>query len=181
MSWAHDVLGVPPGADKTTIQRAFRRQVRACHPDLHPQDPHAQERFVQLRAAYEYLMGASLVTAPTSPITFRFRSLSEKEKRIMRAQKIRKERLRQRYLSICAYRIRLMNSPTLGLIKFMYVLSALGLALLACFLIYITLRSLQYPLAEATAVVAITVLWTLGPAYFLLLFLAHMRFVWNKQ
>ncbi|MCX7769123.1 MAG: J domain-containing protein [Flavobacteriales bacterium] len=180
MGWAHDVLGVPPGADKTTIQRAFRRQVRDCHPDLHPQDPHAQERFIHLRAAYEYLMGASLLSAKTCPITSRFRSLSEKEKRFMRAQWIRKEKIRQRYLIICAYRIRLLHSSKLGWIKLMYVLSALGLVLLACFLIYVIISSFLFPPAEAAAVVVITVLWMLGPTYFLLLFLAHMRFVWDK-
>src|SRR5271166_3484882 len=30
---AHDILGVPPGASKETIQRAYRRKVKKAHPD----------------------------------------------------------------------------------------------------------------------------------------------------
>lgn len=49
------VLGVPRGADIETIKRAWRQRVRETHPDLHPGDPHAAERFRRVQAAWEAL------------------------------------------------------------------------------------------------------------------------------
>jgi curved DNA-binding protein CbpA len=49
------VLGVHPGASPTDIDRAYRRAARATHPDLHPNDGSAAERFRAATIAYETL------------------------------------------------------------------------------------------------------------------------------
>jgi len=60
-SSAWRVLGVRPGADATEIKRAYRRLVRAYHPDLHPDasDPERRdlaERFHAVTTAYRALV-----------------------------------------------------------------------------------------------------------------------------
>lgn len=49
------VLGVDPGASEETIKRAYRRLARAHHPDLHPNDARATEKFKRIAAAFEQL------------------------------------------------------------------------------------------------------------------------------
>jgi molecular chaperone DnaJ len=49
------VLGVAEDADKKTISRAYRKLARELHPDTHPDDPEATERFKGITAAYEVL------------------------------------------------------------------------------------------------------------------------------
>ena len=39
------VLGVAEDADSKTISRAYRKLARELHPDTHPDDPEATERF----------------------------------------------------------------------------------------------------------------------------------------
>lgn len=59
---AYATLGLLPGADRATIQQAFRRLARSLHPDSHPHaDPHERarllSRFAELSAAYHSLAG----------------------------------------------------------------------------------------------------------------------------
>jgi curved DNA-binding protein CbpA len=49
------VLGLPPEASRAEIVHAYRRQVRAVHPDARPSDPGASARFRALAQAYEVL------------------------------------------------------------------------------------------------------------------------------
>jgi hypothetical protein len=49
------VLGVGPGASAADVDRAYRRAARATHPDVHPDDASAGERFRAVTAAYETL------------------------------------------------------------------------------------------------------------------------------
>ncbi len=49
------VLGVAEGADSKTISRAYRKLARELHPDTHPDDPEATERFKGVTAAYDVL------------------------------------------------------------------------------------------------------------------------------
>jgi curved DNA-binding protein CbpA len=49
------VLGLPPDASRAEIVHAYRRQVRAVHPDARPSDPGASARFRALAQAYEVL------------------------------------------------------------------------------------------------------------------------------
>lgn len=51
----YDVLGVSRQASAREISHAYRRGARASHPDSHPDDPLASERFKDVAAAYEIL------------------------------------------------------------------------------------------------------------------------------
>jgi len=59
---AYATLGLLPGADRATIQQAFRRLARNLHPDRFPQAPPQERarllsRFAELSAAYHALAG----------------------------------------------------------------------------------------------------------------------------
>ncbi|MDR9404503.1 MAG: DnaJ domain-containing protein [Halothece sp. Uz-M2-17] len=49
------ILHLSENASLEDIKRSFRRLARDCHPDLHPNDTNAAERFRLLREAYEVL------------------------------------------------------------------------------------------------------------------------------
>lgn len=49
------ILGVGEKADKEVIKKAYRRLVKECHPDTHPGDKKAEERFKQISEAYAVL------------------------------------------------------------------------------------------------------------------------------
>lgn len=46
-------LGVARGASDEEVRSAFRRLAKSCHPDLHPGDQAASDRFKSLSAAYD--------------------------------------------------------------------------------------------------------------------------------
>jgi curved DNA-binding protein CbpA len=51
----YECLGAPRNSSQKELKQAFRRMVRACHPDLNSDDPTAAERLRQTVAAYETL------------------------------------------------------------------------------------------------------------------------------
>eukprot|EP00170_Pyropia_yezoensis_P000372 contig_2104_g373 len=51
----YEVLGVPVDADASTIRKAYYRLSRANHPDKHPDDPQAGEKFIVISEAYQVL------------------------------------------------------------------------------------------------------------------------------
>jgi molecular chaperone DnaJ len=51
----YGVLGVAEDADKKAISRAYRKLAKELHPDTHPDDPVAAERFKDVTAAYDVL------------------------------------------------------------------------------------------------------------------------------
>lgn len=51
----YEVLGVPVDADAATIRKAYYRLSRANHPDKHPDDPQAGEKFIVISEAYQVL------------------------------------------------------------------------------------------------------------------------------
>lgn len=51
----YEVLGVSRDADKREIKRAFRRQAKKYHPDLHPDVPEAREKFKEVNEAFSVL------------------------------------------------------------------------------------------------------------------------------
>lgn len=50
----YEVLGVSPSADRSTIEKAYRRRVRFVHPDVCDK-PDSLERFYTIQRAYEVL------------------------------------------------------------------------------------------------------------------------------
>jgi molecular chaperone DnaJ len=56
MSDAYSVLGISPGADEETIKKAYRQKCKQYHPDLHPNDPTAEDKFKEVQAAYTEIM-----------------------------------------------------------------------------------------------------------------------------
>lgn len=51
----YQIMGVSKDADAETIKKAYRRLVKECHPDTHPGDKKAEERFKQIAEAYAVL------------------------------------------------------------------------------------------------------------------------------
>ncbi|MCC7104164.1 MAG: J domain-containing protein, partial [Chloroflexi bacterium] len=54
----YEVLGVSRGATEKEIRNAYRKLARKTHPDLHPNDKQAAERFKEISEAYEVLSDA---------------------------------------------------------------------------------------------------------------------------
>ena len=55
----YEVLGVDKNATDEDIKRAYRKKAKECHPDLHPDDKDAAERFKELNEANEVLSDAN--------------------------------------------------------------------------------------------------------------------------
>lgn len=51
----YKVLGIDKDADDKTIKKAYRKLAKQYHPDLHPDDKQAQEKFKEINEAYEVL------------------------------------------------------------------------------------------------------------------------------
>ena len=51
----YQALGLTKAATAEEIKKAHRKLVRSSHPDLHPDDPGAEDRFKAISAAYELL------------------------------------------------------------------------------------------------------------------------------
>jgi len=58
MKSLYDVLGARENDDADALKKAFRRAIKANHPDLHPGDPDAPERFKKIIAAHALLRDA---------------------------------------------------------------------------------------------------------------------------
>ena len=56
MTDPYSVLGITPSADDETIKKAYRKKCKEYHPDLHPDDPSAEEHFKEIQAAYSEIM-----------------------------------------------------------------------------------------------------------------------------
>ena len=51
----YQTLGVPRTASAEDIRKAYRELARKYHPDLHPDDDAAKEKFKQVQAAFDVL------------------------------------------------------------------------------------------------------------------------------
>ena len=54
----YEVLGVPKDATEEDIKKAYRKKAKESHPDLHPNDHKAEERFKEINEANEVLSDA---------------------------------------------------------------------------------------------------------------------------
>lgn len=63
----YEVLGIREGADMDEIKRAYRKKAKEFHPDLHPEDPHANEKMQQINAAYDMLCNPDKYRAQQQP------------------------------------------------------------------------------------------------------------------
>ncbi|HEY2826804.1 MAG TPA: DnaJ domain-containing protein, partial [Pirellulales bacterium] len=55
----YQVLGVDKNASQADIQKAYRSLARKFHPDLHPDDKTAKEKFQKVQAAFDVLNDTS--------------------------------------------------------------------------------------------------------------------------
>src|ERR1043165_9124113 len=51
----YETLGVEKGAAPDALKKAFRKLAMECHPDRHPGDKTAEQRFKELNEAYDVL------------------------------------------------------------------------------------------------------------------------------
>ncbi len=51
----YEVLGISKGASEDEIKKAYRKTAKKYHPDLHPDDKAAEEKFKECNEAYEVL------------------------------------------------------------------------------------------------------------------------------
>lgn len=56
MNDPYSVLGITPGATEDEIKKAYRSKCKEYHPDLHPGDPTAEDKFKEVQAAYSEIM-----------------------------------------------------------------------------------------------------------------------------
>lgn len=51
----YSILGVSKNASQDEIKKSYRRLARSLHPDMHPDNPNAEERFKDVTSAYDIL------------------------------------------------------------------------------------------------------------------------------
>ncbi len=55
----YEVLGISKNATAAEIKSAYRKKTKETHPDLNPDDPHAEDKFKEVQEAYSVLSDES--------------------------------------------------------------------------------------------------------------------------
>ena len=53
----YKLLGVDSKATDADIKKAYRKKAKESHPDKHPNDKKAAEKFIKIKEAYDFLTG----------------------------------------------------------------------------------------------------------------------------
>ena len=59
----YKLLELEPGASEDDVKKAWKRLARVHHPDLNPDDPGAQKRFIRIKEAYDLLVSGDMGAA----------------------------------------------------------------------------------------------------------------------
>lgn len=62
------VLGLKAGASFEQIKASYRRLARQYHPDVNPGDHRAKEKFIEVTAAYKFLLANVTDSAASAPV-----------------------------------------------------------------------------------------------------------------
>lgn len=71
LTTCYRLLGLQTGASAADIKASYRRLARQYHPDMNPDKPQAQEKFIEITEAYRVLMqSVSPIRAGTIPKSY---------------------------------------------------------------------------------------------------------------
>ena len=85
----YSILGVAHDASPEEIHAAFRHRAQECHPDRHPGDPEAVERFKAVNEAYHLLSNEEERRAYDAGLTTREAGHADMETTITQTQSSR--------------------------------------------------------------------------------------------
>ncbi|MTI27934.1 DnaJ domain-containing protein [Fulvivirga kasyanovii] len=85
MSVYHNILEIREGASKSAIKNAYRKLAKKYHPDISTEE-NAEEMFIEISEAYQYLMQGFTPKKETSYTDFEDTIKSKEELRRERAQ-----------------------------------------------------------------------------------------------
>jgi len=60
----YQIFGIRVGATQKEILKAYRTLAMKYHPDRHPEDPEAEDKFKEVQRAYEALSGGNSTREP---------------------------------------------------------------------------------------------------------------------
>lgn len=92
----YDILGLPMGASKDEVKRAYRKLVKLYHPDRNS-SPEAQQRFLLIQKAYDVINSGVIAAAKSSETAYEKRK-REGEERLKKArERYRKTHAQEQY------------------------------------------------------------------------------------